>query len=207
MPLILDNIYDQGISHLNRWRERYEKKEYPNKIVVNIFYRNYTVLELWKELTPYFFKNNNPLNSIEKAYQNIYEAYQNKSKNIINPKLLTLIENDKDKDIGGVNYDAFKPIINDASNGDNKSVEQTEYVYLFQLLKNECILYWLSLGLCGEDYIDAFFKITGIQTGGIDPNLVDIILPKQELARGGLPFEMYIQYWMENNYKQMPNFW
>lgn len=57
---------NEGTSNLIKWRNRYSPQEYPQKIVLNIFYRRYTMSRIWNRL----MQMKNSEMDFEDAYKN-----------------------------------------------------------------------------------------------------------------------------------------
>jgi hypothetical protein len=53
----LSNLYITGLGMLQTWRGRYSLEEYPEKVLLNIFYRKYTTDFMWNDIENCFQTN------------------------------------------------------------------------------------------------------------------------------------------------------
>ena len=47
MNIDLTNTFKESRELINTWRNRYNSQEYPKKVVMNVFYRKYTIEKMW----------------------------------------------------------------------------------------------------------------------------------------------------------------
>lgn len=158
MRLDLTNPKKTAESKLIEWRQRYSKDEYPEKVVINIFYRKYIVHEIFPELLGYFKKNlwENYLT----GFQIISDQYSNAATQKVNSKLMTLIQN-KSHVVGNVKYQDFETLLSQIKNGDKTKIEEIEFSYIHHYLTDETILIWAAFGGTGMSMEEAISKISG----------------------------------------------
>lgn len=161
MRIDLTNPFNEGVTNLKNWRDRYSKNEYPFKVVLNIFYRQYTMNSIWDtQLNNSFSQFRNTETDILKAFQKLETEYSNASgKFTVGNTLIDLMN--QQQDIGGLNYKNNLPLITRGQSGDNKAVEELEFTYLYYLLANKATLMWASFGRKGFSQIDAIAQVTG----------------------------------------------
>jgi hypothetical protein len=162
MRIDLSNSFNEGMSNLKNWRSRYSKNEYPSKIVLNIFYRQYTMNSIWEsQIENSFNRFKNTEVDILEGFKKLETEYSNTSGQFtVGSTLIDLMN--QQKDIGGLNYKNNIPIIIRGQSGDNKAIEELEFTYLYYLLANKAALMWASFGRKGFTKIDAIAQVTGV---------------------------------------------
>ena len=162
MRIDLTNFYHEAVDLLVIWRNRYSKTEYPFKVAVNIFYRQYTMNSIWDvELNNSFYYYKGIEGDVLKALELLEKAYSDASQQFTKGNRLIDLMNKKE-DVGGLNYKDISPIIFKAKKGDNASVEELEFSYLFYYLCNKTTLLWAAYGRKGFSQVDAITQITGV---------------------------------------------
>jgi len=196
MRVDLTNTFNEGVQRLNMWRGRYSKAEYPSKLVMNIFYRQYAMGDIWNTtIEPSFGKLKGTEKDVLSAFQKLQMEYsQNSQKFTIGNTLIDLMN--KKQDIGGLNYANNIPLINQAQKGDNAALEELEFTYLYKFLSNEAVLMWAAFGRCGYNKIDAIAQVTGavIADQPLDYSTILQILGQIGISRT-----------MDNLYEPLPN--
>jgi len=147
------------MENLLKWRNRYSKKEYSEKVVLNIFYRKYTMDFMWNDIISCFGKGVK-WNDFNIGFQQLKMIYSNTSTSKTHNVLMDLLQQ-KDKVIGNTTYRNFLDLIKLEQQGDNSKLEEIEYSYLYYLLTDESILLWAALGGTGKDKIDAIGVLSG----------------------------------------------
>jgi hypothetical protein len=162
MRIDLTNPFNEGIANLNAWRSRYAKQEYPFKVVLNIFYRQYTMNSIWDtQLNSSFDKFKNTETDLFLGFQKLEVEYSNASRQFTVGNTLIDLMNQK-QDVGGQNFKNYIPLINNGQHGDNKAIEELEFTYLYYLLNNKATLMWAAFGRKGFSKIDAIAQVTGV---------------------------------------------
>lgn len=162
MRIDLTNPFNEGMNNLRNWRNRYSKSEYPSKVVLNIFYRQYTMNSIWtSQIESSFSRFKNTETDVLQAFQKLELEYSNASGHFtIGNTLIDLMN--KQQDVGGLNYKENIPIIARAQSGDNKAIEELEFTYLYYMLGNKATLMWAAFGRKGLSKIDAIAQVTGV---------------------------------------------
>jgi hypothetical protein len=155
-------VQDSGITKLHEWRNRYDKREYPEKIVINIFYDIFAIEGVWNELTSTFtgVKRASDFNT---AYQNVVNLKRDYQVRSLNQNLLLFIR--QDKPVCDTKYSDWSEDIKLASNGDNASVVELEYSYWFYNQYGAATLMWAACGSLGLNKRQAFQQISGGDLG------------------------------------------
>lgn len=154
MNIDLTNTFKDARSLLNKWEARYLAIEYPQKVIMNIFYRKYTIEKMW----PTIF--NTKYSNWETAYDNIKLRYSETAQHEIIPVLdAKLRSNDK---VTSIMYSDFTSYINAASSGSNEALKGIEYTYFLHRIFDELILVWVAMVVSGDTKINAIAKITRV---------------------------------------------
>lgn len=200
------NIADamkRKIHKLNEWRNRYEKVEYPQKVVINMFYEMYTIFFMWKHISDFFKQDF--FSKTKKKFTNFRDAmnYVNDLKrqfqiNNINPKLMQILRSNIPLGNQGITFENFNSIIEHAQSGENTQVEEIEYAYAYNSTLCELIFGWAACGLLGMNKHDAFVNVTGGDIGGIVldsfPDVLDSI-------------NTIANFEIAENYIKLPSLW
>lgn len=159
MSVNLLNQYNEALSNLLLWRNRYDKTLYAEKVVQNIFYGNLTMEILCGNVSNYFDGQLEKMN-----FENSYKLIQNSFEKIAVEKsqnLLPIILKERANiPIGNIKYETFVPQINKASKGDNNEVEDLEFSYIYYYLSNITVKMWCTLGITGLNKIDAITNLS-----------------------------------------------
>lgn len=160
MNIDLHNPLNEGINQLKKWRERYSNKEYPSKIILNIFYRQYIMDSIWEtQIRNSFDELANTEIEVLEAFQKIEIHYSTNARKFNSGnRLINLMK--EGVEIGGLNYNSLLPLIEKAENEDNKAIEELEFTYLFWLLANKTSIMWSSFGRIGYNKFESVTKIT-----------------------------------------------
>lgn len=194
MRVDLRHPLTEGMNNLMTWRNRYSKTEYPEKVVLNIFYRKYTVDFMMPDLIK-CFNNNIKWSDFTTGYRELKTKYGETAVNKTNGILLELLKQ-TDRQIGNTSYSIFQPLISSAKTGDKAKLEEIEYAYLYYFLTDECILLWAAFGGTGINKIDAIGQLSGL------------ILETEEILNYGQIEEILGRFcaaaYLKDNYKALP---
>ncbi len=155
-------IQDSGITKLHEWRSRYDKRQYPEKVVHNIFYELFAVEGIWRDLTS-TFTGVSQTSDFNAAYQNVVNQKRNYQVQSVNQNLLLYLN--QDKPVCGTKYSEWTDDIKLASTGNNASVVELEYSYWFYNQYGAATLMWAACGLLGLNKRQAFQQISGGDLG------------------------------------------
>lgn len=190
--LDLRQAYSEGIQNIRNWRTRYTPQEYPNKVVINMMYRAYSMNYIWND-----YKN-----GILAQYTNFQEAafameqrYSSIAVEKVHNNLMAWLESRPNETIGNLTFDSYKRLATAAVNDKTKK-EELEFSYIFDLLQEKCVLYWIALRQTGKSDIDAIAQITGVI---IEPiSNIDYAIAKYIFQ------ELYVKKYISQNYSSMP---
>ena len=161
---LLPEIGNRKIEKLKEWRARYSKEEYPEKVMINVFYELFTLEEMW----PYInlcFTGRQKHKKYSDAVNSLFDYYRLIQVNKVCPVLDQLI--DDNKIAAGTRFSDYKDTINKAKSGGNGEVVEIEYCYWYLVTFCESVIYWTGCGLMGLDKHTAFVDLTSTDIGGL----------------------------------------
>lgn len=163
----LGQTYGIGVNSLIKWRNRYTEREYPGKVVLNIFYKRYTMEAIWPDMIEYI--SNNRGTSFVEAVKDLNYIYSITAATKIVRVLESRLENEPERGVGNITYSDFKKKIDLAAAGDKKMVEDLEYSYLYFRLSDDAVRYWAAMKATGLNDDDAIKAVTNfeVRSGGI----------------------------------------
>jgi hypothetical protein len=156
---------NEGMNNLMTWRNRYSKTEYAEKVVLNIFYRKYSIEFMFPEIigcfeTNFLGEQKVKWHDFNEGFQKLKTIYESTAILKTQPVLLNLLTNTQ-RIIGNTNYEIFIPLISEAKSGNKSKLEEIEYAYLYYLITDECVLLWGAFGGTGLTKIDTVLKMSG----------------------------------------------
>lgn len=160
MRIDLRNQLAEGMNNLQAWRSRYNKNEYGEKVLLNVFYRKYSTLLMWDKIQN-SFEGNVLWNDFNEGYREMISLYENQSLKT-QPILLQLLSEKSDNMVGSVSYAGFADKIRGAKQGNNADIEEIEFTYLHYLLNDQLILMWSAIGGTGLSKIEALAQMSGV---------------------------------------------
>jgi hypothetical protein len=149
----LTNTFKDARRLINSWKERYSQTEYPEKVILNIFYRKYTIEKMWSKVA------NQTYPTWQLAYENNMLKYSEIAQNEIAPVLENYLQ--MDRKVNAIKYSDFQSYIKAASRGDIDSIKAIEYTYFLNRIFDELTILWISMVNSGETKINAVAKLTG----------------------------------------------
>ena len=160
MRIDLRNQLAEGMNNLQAWRSRYNKNEYGEKVLLNVFYRKYSTLFMWDKIQN-SFQGNVLWNDFNEGFREMMNLYQNQSLKT-QPILMQLLAEQSSKKVGSIAYSDYTSKIIGAKQGDNSDIEEIEFTYLHYLLNDQLILIWSAFGGTGVSKIDALAQMSGV---------------------------------------------
>lgn len=156
--LDLTGAFQEAMHNLQTWRNRYSIQEYPHKIVLNMMYRGYAMQEIFDDYLsgklPRFSSSQEAIMYMERYYGDV--AIQR-----VAPFLELWVEQNANKSIGGLIYANYDRMASTAELTPSMK-EEVEFSYIFDLLQEKCVLYWIALRQTGEDEMRAVGLLTGL---------------------------------------------
>lgn len=151
MNIDLTSTFKDARQLTNTWKARYSATEYPQKVIINIFYRKYTIEKMWPTIFNIKYSN------WEAAYENLKIKYGEVALEI-NPVLETKLRaNDI---VTSIKFSDFTSYIESAASGNKEALKGIEYTYFLNRIFDELILVWVAMVISGDTKINAIAKIT-----------------------------------------------
>jgi len=166
-----ENIHSncrEALASLGKWRERYSPSEYPDKVVLNLFYTVMPLAELWSHIRRGF---SSPVNTpSQESYREnksrLVAQYRQAQTDVVQPKLKALLANGCA--VGSCRSQHFKGIADRASQGNNSQVEELEFSYVYYDAISNLVLDWGALGMMGLSGEEAYGNVAGMMVGGVN---------------------------------------
>lgn len=201
MRVDLSIALNEGMTNLMRWHDRYSTQEYPEKVLLNLFYRKYAIESLWDELNGSFrtklFGGKKVLwKDYNKAYNNFRWQHQDVGRAKILPILENRLQQNPERMVGSISYGDYSHRISKAKVGSASDLEEIEYAYLYYYLADECVMLWASIGGTGKGKIEAIGLLSSaiIET----PEINTYAHAESVIGR------LCVAPYMHNNYKALP---
>ena len=149
----------EGTNNLLKWRNRYSSVEYPQKIVLNIFYRRYTMRTMWNELMNII--NQRAYNSFQDAAMVLEKLYSSTATVKVAPYLESWIRNNPNEIVGAIHYKDFEGLIQRVQMGSKPAKEELEFSYLHYLISDKATLAWAAFCAFGISPLKAITEVSG----------------------------------------------
>lgn len=188
----IKSCFDEATRNVRTWRNRYSESEYPHKVVINMMYRAYGMDYIWKE-----FANGRlqKFNSIEDALRGMEIHYAEVSSNIVRGNLLNWLKLKPDETVGTLTFANYERI---ATTAETNAVqkEELEFSYIYELLQDKLVLYYLAIRQTGKNMQDTIAMMTNYV---IEPiSNMDYAIAKKVFG------QLYVAKYMNNNYRPLP---
>lgn len=149
----------EGINNLCTWRNRYTSTEYPQKVVLNIFYRRYTMNKMWNDLMNIIDQKS--YNSFQEAAMTLEKLYSKTAVTKVQPYLESWIKNNPDEIVGAIHYRDFIGLIQRVQMGSKPAKEELEFSYLYYLISDKATLAWAAFCATGISPLKAITEVSG----------------------------------------------
>lgn len=149
----------EGTNNLLKWRNRYSSVEYPQKIVLNIFYRRYTMRTMWNEIMN--IVNQRAYNSFQDAAMVLEKLYSSTATVKVAPYLESWIRNNPNEIVGAIHYKDFEGLIQRVQMGSKPAKEELEFSYLHYLISDKATLAWAAFCASGISPLKAITEVSG----------------------------------------------
>lgn len=188
----IKSCFDEAIRNVRTWRNRYTVSEYPHKVVINMMYRAYGMEYIWNE-----FRNNRLPNysSIEEALRGMELHYSEISSTIIRENLLYWLKSKPNEKVGTLIFTNYEKMASAAESNSSKK-EELEFSYIFNLLEDKLVLYYIGIRQTGKSMTDTIATMTNYVIEPI-PNM-DYAMAKQ------IFLQLYVAKYMNDNYSPLP---
>lgn len=183
---------EEAMRNLGNWRNRYPSQVYPHKIVLNMMYRAYStriVYQAFASGTMLEFDN------FYEAAQYVNEFYSGAARREVMPYLEGWMANNPYEQVGTLCTARYENLATQAETN-KKYQEELEFSYIFELLNDKCVLYFIAFRLTGESEVDAIAKMSNAI---IEPlEYMDYTITKQVFQ------QLLVGRYMSMNYRPLP---
>lgn len=183
---------NEAMQNIQRWRNVYSTNIYPHKIVLNMMYRAYSTRIVY---IAYLNDELPEFEDLTEATNYILEFYGSAAVKEVHPYLENWITNKPDEEVGTICFLRYDKLANLAEN-DYEKREELEFSYIFELLNDMSVLYYIALRLIGQTQVEAFAKLSDVVIEKI-PNM-DYTVTKQVLQ------QLLVARYLQNNYTPLP---
>ena len=152
---------------LQEWRARYPARDYPEKVVMNLFYELFAIEGIWPEIER-AFSGRRQCPDFDTAYQQMIAMKRNYQSTVLNGQLPRLMS--QDVIAADARFSDWCDRQRKAVGGDNEAVVEVEYGYWFYHQYCAATLAWAACGLLGMNKEQAFTEVAGGMCGGMQLN-------------------------------------
>ncbi len=183
---------NEALKNIRTWRNKYPSDVYPHKIVLNMMYRAYSTRIVFEA-----FKNDEMAeqDDFEDANMYVLHFYGETALTEVHPYLEGWMANNPNELVGPLCTARFEKLATKAE-VDKKSQEELEFSYIFELVNDMCVLYYIAFRLSGDSQVNAISKMTDVIIAPL-PNM-DYTICKQVFQ------QLLVARYMSENYRPLP---
>lgn len=156
----LTPVYPEATNNMRNWKNRYTADEFPYKVVLNIFYRRYTMMYMWPDIIAYA-EGRKGRKNFQTAYCELEMLYSQTAMKKTRDVLDANLANKPTENVGGSTFAHYKNLIDKASKGDRKAKEEIEFSYFYYFLADKATLLWAAVCASGVDKVKAVQEVSG----------------------------------------------
>lgn len=183
---------NEALGNIVNWRNKYARSEYPHKIVLNIMYRAYSTKFVFEA----FSRDELPeFDDFTEAAREVHRFYGQMAATEVHSNLLRWMATKPNEEVGTVCTERLEKLATRAET-DPQALEELEFTYIFELLNDMSVLYWIAFRQCGESDVNAIYKMSDVM---IRPfNNMDYSMIKQVFQ------QLLVAPYMNDNYHPLP---
>ena len=183
---------NEAIGNISNWRNRYSRMEYPHKIVLNMMYRAYTTRFVYEAFT----RDELPdYDDFTEAAREVHRFYGQMAATEVHANLIRWMQTRSNEQVGTLITAKMEALATQAETNP-KDLEELEFSYIFELLNDMSVLYFIAFRLCGESEVDAILKMSGAIIEPLD--YMDYTITKQVFQ------QLLVAPYMNRNYRPIP---
>lgn len=183
---------NEALGNISAWRNRYDRREYPHKIVLNIMYRAYSTRFVYEA----FERDELPeYDNFTEAAEEVHKFYGHMAATEVHANLIRWMNTRPYEHVGTMCTARMEALATKAE-FDPNALEELEFTYIFELLNDMCVLYWIAFRQCGESDVNAICKMCDIMIEPLDH--MDYTITKQVFQ------QLLVAPYMQKNYRQLP---
>ena len=183
---------NEALGNIVNWRNKYARSEYPHKIVLNIMYRAYSTKFVFEA----FSRDELPeFDDFTEAAREVHRFYGQMAATEVHSNLLRWMATKPNEEVGTVCTERLEKLATRAEI-DPQALEELEFTYIFELLNDMSVLYWIAFRQSGESDVNAIYKMSDVM---IRPfNNMDYSMIKQVFQ------QLLVAPYMNDNYHPLP---
>ena len=183
---------NEAIGNISNWRNKYTRREYPHKIVINMMYRAYSTRLVFEA----FAKDELPdYDDFTEAAKEVHRFYGQMAATEVHANLIRWMQTKPNEQVGTLCTAKMEALATQAETDPN-ALEEIEFSYIFELLNDMSVLYWIAFRLCGESEVNAISKMSGVIIEPLDH--MDYTITKMVFQR------LLVAPFMNKNYRPSP---
>ena len=183
---------NEALGNIVNWRNKYARKEYPHKIVLNIMYRAYSTKFVFEA----FSRDELPeFDDFTEAAREVHRFYGQMAATEVHSNLIRWMTTKPNEEVGTVCTERLENLATRAET-DPQALEELEFTYIFELLNDMSVLYWIAFKLCGESDVNAIYKMSDAMIRPLDN--MDYSIIKQVFQ------QLLVAPYMNDNYHPLP---
>jgi len=183
---------NEAMGNIQNWRNKYPKDVYPHKIVLNMMYRAYSTRIVYES-----FANDEMVefDDFNEAVLYVLRFYGQTALTEVNPYLIGWMHDRPNEQVGSLSTARYEALASKAETND-ASLEELEFSYIFEMINDMCVLYFIAFRLSGLSEVDAIAKMTDVI---IEPlERMDYAITKQAFL------QLLVARYMGENYRPLP---
>lgn len=168
MSNVISAVARRGRESLVQWRSRYDRSEYPSKVLLNLFYTVAPLDCIWAGILSAYGRQLFPATSegFWAAKQEVADEYHRAQKREVLPTLERRLT--EGIVVGECESRRYFDTVRKAAAGSNADVEELEFTYIYYDVIVTLIIDWAALGRTGVSPDQAFEWVTETSVGGIE---------------------------------------
>ena len=148
---------NEAMRNIPTWKLKYPSNVYPHKIVLNMMYRAYSTRMVYES-----FENDEMVDDFEdfnEAFNYVMQFYGDAALHEVHSKLEYWMANRPFEEVGTLCTARYESLATKAET--NKQIlEELEFSYIFELVNDMSVLYYIAFRLTGMSDVDAIAKMT-----------------------------------------------
>ncbi len=183
---------NEALRNIQTWRNKYPAKVYPHKIVLNMMYRAYSTRIVYKA-----FQNDELVeqDDLQEAMRYVIYSYSQSAANEVHPYLEQWMATRPNEEVGTLCTSRYENLAKRAET-DKSALEELEFSYIFELLNDMSVLYFIAFRLCGISEVDAISQMSGVIIEKLD--FMDYTIAKQVFQ------QLLVAPYLHHNYRPLP---
>lgn len=183
---------NEAMRNLQTWRKKYASDVYPHKIVLNMMYRAYSTRIVFDSSKKDELVDQD---NLQESMQYVIYSYSQSAAQEVHPYLEHWMESRPNEQVGTLCTSRYENLAKRAET-DKKALEELEFSYVFELLNDMSVLYFIAFRLCGISEVNTIAQMTGYEIEKLEN--MDYTITKQVFQ------QLLVAPYMHHNYHALP---